>query len=105
MRRTRLAGALALVWLCAACGTMDPGYSVVTQDKFDFMTCPEIVGQRNALIGREKQLSELVEKADASPGGLLVSITAYRSELASTRTQRQLAERAAQQKGCEAPKP
>ena len=84
---------------------MDPGYSVVTQDRFDFMACPEIVGQRNNWTAREKQLTELVEKAESSPGGIIVSVAAYRSELAQARTQRRLAEKAAQDKGCDAKKP
>lgn len=98
----RLAGALAFAGLCAACGTFDPGYSVVTQDKFDFMPCREIVGHRAALIVKEKELSDLAEKAEAAPGGILVSLAAYRSELASVRTQLSVASRAAREKGCDA---
>jgi hypothetical protein len=101
-RAARLAGALAFASLCAACGSMDPGYSIVTQDKFDFMTCREIVGHRGSLTGREKELAELTEKADSAPGGILVSLAAYRSELASVRTQLQVANRAARDKGCDA---
>ena len=102
----RLAGAFALAGLTAACASgMDPGYSVVTQDRFDFMTCPEIIGHRTTWIAREKQLNDLVEKAESSPGGIIVSVAAYRSELAQARTNRRLAEKAAQEKGCDAKKP
>jgi hypothetical protein len=104
-RLVRLAGALALAGLTAACAGMDPGYAVVTQDRFDFMTCPEIVGHRGNWTAREKQLNDLVEKAESSPGGIIVSVTAYRSELAQARTHRRLAEKAAQDKGCDAKKP
>jgi hypothetical protein len=105
-RLVRLAGAFALAGLTAACaGGMDPGYAVVTQDRFDFMTCPEIVGHRTNWTAREKQLNDLVEKAESSPGGIIVSVTAYRSELAQARTHRRLAEKAAQEKGCDAKKP
>lgn len=81
---------------------MDPGYSIVTQDKFDFMTCRDIVAHRAALIGKEKELSDLVEKAESSPGGILVSVAAYRSELVSARTLLSVANRAARDKGCDA---
>jgi hypothetical protein len=105
-RLIRLAGAFALAGLTAACaGGMDPGYSVVTQDRFDFMTCPEIIGHRTNWTAREKQLNDLVEKAESSPGGIIVSVTAYRSELAQARTHRRLAEKAARDKGCDAKKP
>ncbi len=64
-RLVRLAGTVALAGLTAACaGGMDPGYSVVSQDRFDFMTCPEIIGHRANWTGREKQLNDLVEKAE-----------------------------------------
>ena len=102
----RLAGAAVLVSLSAACaGGFDPGYSVVTQDRFDFMACPEIISQRNTWTTREKQLRDLVEKAESSPGGIIVSATAYRSELLHARTHLRLVQQAAQEKGCDAKKP
>jgi hypothetical protein len=106
-RLVRLAGALALAGLAAGCGSFgDPmGYAVVSQDKFDFMTCPEIVGQRAGLVNREKQLVDLVEKAETGVGGFVVGALAYRSDLGSVRTQLTVANRAAQQKGCDAKKP
>jgi hypothetical protein len=100
----RLAGVLALAALCAACTSDVAGYSVVTQDKYDIMTCTEIVAQRNSLTAREKDLSGLAEKAESSPGGIIASYAAYRSELAETRTKLQLARRAAERLGCDAPK-
>lgn len=83
----------------------DPaGTSIVTQDMFDFKTCPEIIGARTNIINREKELSELVAKADSAPGGFLVSYTAYRTELTNMRAQRAAAERAARMHNCDAPK-
>ena len=85
-RLVRSSGGIALAFMAAGCaGGMDPGYSVVTQDRFDFMECPQIVGERNNWTAREKQLAELTEKAESSPGGIIVSATAYRSELAQAR--------------------
>lgn len=102
----RLAGAFALAVLGAACaGGFDPGYSVVTQDRFDFMECPEIIGHRNNWTAREKQLRDLVEKAESSPGGFIVGATAYRSELMQARTHLRLVQKTAQEKGCDAKKP
>jgi hypothetical protein len=100
----RLAGALTAAGLCAACAA-DVGYAVVTQDKYSVNTCPEIVGQRNAMAAREKDLSALVEKAEAAPGGIIASYMAYRSELTETRTKLRLANQAAARLNCDAPKP
>ena len=49
IRRIALVGALALASLLTGCGSFgDPaGYAVVTQDRYDFMTCKEIIGQPN----------------------------------------------------------
>jgi len=99
----RLAGAL-MAGLCAACTTDVAGYSVVTQDKYEIMTCPDIVAQRKGLAAREKNLSALVEKAEASPGGIIASYLAYRSNLAETRMKLRLANQAAGRLGCDTPK-
>ena len=70
----------------------------MTQDKYDFMTCKEIVGQRANLISAREGTGRLVAKAEASPGGFIVSYSAYRSELAQVRGQIAAANRAAAEK-------
>jgi hypothetical protein len=91
-----------LAGLCASCAaTGDPAaFAVVTQDRFDFMTCPEITAQRNAHSNRVKELSQLAAKAESSPGGFIASYAAYRSELAQARGFLAAAERAAQKNNC-----
>jgi hypothetical protein len=101
----RAAGALALAMLAASCAADMAGYTIVTQDKYDFMECKEIVANRAGLVAREKQLGTLIEKAESSPGGIIVSAAAYRSEMLSTQTMLHIANKAAQQKGCEPLKP
>ena len=56
------------------------------------------------MTAREKDLSELAAKAESAPGGIIVSYTAYRSELTSVRAQKQAAERAFRMHNCDAPK-
>jgi hypothetical protein len=100
----RLCVTIVLVAL-AGCSTELTSYSpIVTQDKFDFMTCAQITANRGGLVAREKELSDLAAKAESSPGGIVASFAAYRSELASTRSQIVAANRAAQKNGCDAPK-
>jgi len=107
MMLARLAAATALSGLCGCGSVSDPaGFSVATQDRYDFMTCKEIVGSRTSNNARVKQLTELMEKADSSPGGFIVSATAYRSELVQARALAAAAERAARLNNCdEAKKP
>ena len=105
-RASRIAFAIMLAALCAACATVsDPAsFAVVVHDKYDTMPCFEINNHRKSLAGRVKDLSELAAKAEASPGGFIVSYTAYRSELAQVRGQLAAAERGAQKNECGPPK-
>jgi hypothetical protein len=105
IRCARLAGAAALANLCGCAAVSDPaGFTVATQDRYDFMTCPEILGARNNNRARLKQLSDLIDKAESSPGGFLVSAGAYRSEMVQVRALTAATERAAQKNNCDAPK-
>jgi hypothetical protein len=100
---TRTLAAFILAALCSACGSVaDPaGFSVVTQDKYDFLPCKDIVTQRTANTNREKELSILIAKAESSPGGFIASYTAYRSELTQVRAFIAAANRALQKNNCE----
>ena len=107
MARARgLAFALVLAALCAACGTVsDPAaFAVTVQDKYDTLPCKEVTNQRTNLVNREKELAGLAAKAEASPGGFIVSYSAYRSELAQVRGQIAAANRSLQKNGCDPPK-
>ena len=105
-RGSRLAGALAFAALLAACSAVnDPaGFTVVTQDRYDFMTCKEIIGHRNGQAARMKDLAGLIEKAESAPGGFLVGAGVYRSEYVQSRALVDAADRAARKNGCDAPK-
>ena len=107
LRSVRLAAAFVLAAACAACaGVSDPvGLASVTQDKFDYSNCQEILANRTMYTNRTRELQDLVSKAESSPGGMLVGYTAYRSELVNSRAQLAAAERAARLKNCAAGKP
>jgi hypothetical protein len=104
--RFRLLACLAALAAAGCTAISDPaGFGVVSQDRFDFMTCKEIIGNRNGYNNRMKQLAESIEKAEASPGGIIVSAAAYRSEYVQARALAAAADRAAQRNNCDAPKP
>jgi hypothetical protein len=106
LRQAIRAGALALAGFCAGCANLsDPAaFATVTQDKFDFNSCKEIAGALAGNKARVKQYTDNIEKADASPGGFLVSAMAYRTDLVNARAMVRAAERAAEVKGCNAAK-
>ena len=88
------------------CATSDPaGFGIVAQDRYDFMTCKEILNNRNAQAVRMKQLGDLIEKAEASPGGFIVGAAAYRSDYVQSRALVAAADRAARLNNCEMPNP
>ena len=96
-------GAATLGALCAACaGVSDPaGFTVVTQDKYDYTPCVEIVAAHRAQTQRVKDLTALAEKAEAAPGGIIVSYAAYRAELASARAMLAAANRGVPKNNCD----
>lgn len=98
--------AFVLAGLCTACGSVsDPaGFAVVTHDKYEGLPCKEVAAQRANFINREKELADLTAKAEASPGGFIVSYSAYRSELALVRGQIAATDRTLQKNGCGPPK-
>jgi hypothetical protein len=103
---SRVIACIAALAAAGCSAVSDPaGFSIVTQDRYDFMTCKEIVNNRNAQTARMKQLGEAIEKAEASPGGFIVGAAAYRSEYVQARALAAAAERAARLHNCDAPKP
>ena len=108
----RVANGFALIACLAAlavagCGTVSDtaGFGIASHDRYDFMACKEIIANRTAQTTRMKELGERIEKAEASPGGFIVSATAYRSEYVQARALVAAAERAARLNNCDAVKP
>jgi hypothetical protein len=102
----RLIACLAALAVAGCSAVSDPaGFATASQDRYDFMTCKEIVAIRAGHTGRMKQLSEQIEKAEASPGGFIVGAAAYRSEYVQARALAAAAERAARLNNCDAVKP
>ena len=97
-------GAAAALGLSGCAGVSDVGsYALVLQDRYAYSTCQEIATTRASMTSREKELVELVRKADTGFGGVLVSVTTYRSDLAQVRAHLKFLARAEQEKNCGAP--
>jgi hypothetical protein len=102
----RLIGCLAALAVAGCAAVGDPaGFMIASQDRYDFMTCKDIINSRNAVTNRMKQLAEQIEKTEASPGGFIVSAAAYRSEYVQARALVAAADRAARKNNCDAPNP
>lgn len=98
--------ALAAVLGIAGCGTVSDygSYALVIQDRYAYSTCEELRNQRGTLTNREKELVELIDKANSGFGGFLVSATTYRSELEHTRAHLKFLLKSEREKRCPPPK-
>lgn len=104
-RAKRLRGRVAAVAMAAlslaGCGVPDVGsYAFVLQDRYVYMNCTELAGQRTRWTNRQKELAGLIEKAESTPGGFLVSAASYRTELVQARAHLKFVLQTQQQKGC-----
>lgn len=63
--------------------------------------CKRLEPQRGALATREKQLRDLMAKAEEGAGGMVIAEVAYRSELLTVQGSRKYAEQAWVEKGCD----
>jgi hypothetical protein len=77
------ASLLALILFgAAACSTSSKVDVMLFADpgKYEYHTCDQILKAGNAVADREAKLRELIQKAEQSAGGTLVSTVAYRGE-------------------------
>lgn len=87
----------------AGCGTVSDygSYGLVTQDRYDYTSCEDMRGTRATLAAREKDLIELIDKANTGGiAGAFVGATTYRSELEYTRAHLRFLARSEQAKAC-----
>ena len=76
-----------VVPLLGGCGLLgDSATSAfVSPGKFDYYTCDQLTDSGRTFTARERELSELIERAAQGPGGEFVGKVAYRTELMQTR--------------------
>src|SRR4051794_22098048 len=74
----------------------DPG-------KYEYRTCDEIQAAGRGMVAREKSLRELIEKAERSAGGGVVSTVAYRGEHRTVVEEIEVIEATSRRKNCLTP--
>jgi hypothetical protein len=82
-----VASIAALAALLAGCAMTDDqaGRFLVAPDKYVLYNCDEIARETQAAAARERELQQLIAKADVDAGGRLVSAVAYRPDYLSVR--------------------
>ena len=100
------AGALALVAFCAAaCSTSSNLQVMLFADpgKYEYHTCDQILKSGQAVAARELQLRELIQKAEQSAGGGIVSTVAYRGEYRTVVEELAVIDGVSRRKSCNTP--
>ncbi len=93
---------LAAAWLLAGCATEEgAGALIVDPGQYSAYHCNDLANQAKGLAKRERDLRGLMEKANESAGGELVSAIAYRTDYEKVLTQQKLVQRVAAEKKCE----
>jgi hypothetical protein len=94
-------GACAFALLAGCAGSVDTvGLVTVDPAKFTFYNCADLATRKRSVVARERELRDLMERAEAGPGGALVSVLAYRSEYVSVRGELKLLQKVAIEKKC-----
>ena len=98
----RIAFAAAFSGTLAACSTsLDLSTLYATPGRFDSIKCPDIVGRINAAETREKELTQLMERANQDTAGPVINVLVYSTDLAQARADQKNARMAARQQNCE----
>lgn len=107
----RLAAAVGMLLLLAGCGTTsDPredrlGKFLVAPGKYRLYDCVQLAQAATGYITRERELRQAKAKAEASPGGQLMSSLAYDAEYGQVRGNLDELRREAREKKCNPPPP
>jgi hypothetical protein len=100
-RASRAAAALALAAGLAGCGVNDELASAMVQPgKYTLYTCQDMTLRAREAAARERELKDLMEKAEKGSGGGLVNTLAYRNDYLTARGEVIELERAAAAKNC-----
>jgi hypothetical protein len=96
------AGVLFAAAALAGCSTSDGvGALMVDPGRYEGYNCKDLVGQWNGLVSREKQLRDLIDKADESTSGVVIGALTYRSDYETVLEQKKVLRRTAAEKKCQ----
>jgi hypothetical protein len=107
-RAVRQSFAPVAVLLCAALGGCAGGMqSVYTSDfwvqpgKYEFLKCRDLASQSVSLSQNEQKLTSLMERANQDVAGSIINVGVYQVQLEQTRSNLELVQRTAREKGCD----
>jgi hypothetical protein len=99
---------LRLVALCAlltGCASSDGPYFFADAGKYQFHNCEQLAAVSKQKHDRQRELKELIDKAEQATGGQIVSALAYRSDYVAVNEELQVIDSTAREKNCAASPP
>jgi len=103
-RPLRLAALCALLGGCAS-GAGDGPYFFADAGKYQFHNCDQLAAASKQKLTRQRELKELIDKAEQAAGGQIVSVLAYRSDYVAVNEELQVIDSTIREKKCAASPP
>jgi hypothetical protein len=95
--------ALELACALAGCAANDGGQLLIDPGRYDVYKCDDLAKRWKSVSTREKDLRELMARADQSGGGVVVGAVAYRADYEAVLSDEKLLQRTAAAKNCALP--
>jgi len=99
---------LRLAALCAlltGCASSDGPYVFADAGKYQFHNCEQLATASKQKHERQRELKELIDKAEQAVGGQIVSVLAYRSDYMAVNEEVQVIDSTVREKNCAASPP
>ena len=100
-----LVAILAMCALLAGCASGDGPYFFADAGKYQFHNCEQLAVVSKQKHDRQRELKELIDKAEQAAGGQIVSVLAYRSDYVAVNEELQVIDSAVREKKCAASPP
>lgn len=79
---------------------LDLGILYAAPGKYDYLRCEDLPGRLANALKREKELTDLMTRANQEAGGAVVNVVAYSADLAQVRADMKILRQAAVDKKC-----
>jgi len=91
---------VAMCALVAGCATSDGPYFFADAGKYQFHSCEQLATASKQKHERQRELKELIDKAEQAVGGQIVSVLAYRSDYVAVNEEVQVIDSTVREKKC-----
>jgi hypothetical protein len=100
LRRVLLLVAVLAPPLCGCAANLDLGILYAAPGKYDYLRCEDLPARLAGALGREKQLVDLMNRANQDVAGPVVNVVTYSADLAQVRADIKILRQAAVDKKC-----